>query len=831
MQEVIWLYLGARTDAFGPGQDKIARGIDPLMDAVASGEIFEAVGFVTVDVRQDKTAGATVASLAYLSPTGQSVDTGVDLAVSAPVRLTFADGEIERTDAGSLVQAANGDLFFSVPADRPDLLSLFATEEAGAREISTLRIAGRTQETETDLEKLSFAGTAEEEDQFSVTSDVIGILAVGTVEGTAGADLIDVNYIADLDGDLIDNLDATGANGELVESNDDFIDALGGNDTVLAGFGSDTVLGGDGADILDGGTGADLLFGGAGNDTLDGGTGTDPRDTDLQPIYAEVPAKALPEDITGTNERADFTVTTSSNEGSNASVFQSSGTNFWHIGNAPSGIPITPDPDPSSEIHTHVYTEGAVPTSIAGARLLVARLESSEFITVSLDGAVLDLNAAVAEGFVSFDNGGGNFAITADGRLTGLGTDPDAPVSISLTLEINIEHSELELAIATSGTNDGAVYQLFVDSNPPPSAFPETANDTLFGEAGDDLLLGRDGDDALDGGDGADTLDGGTGDDSLTGGASNDVFAPGPGNDTITDFGTGSGAIDDGDQTNNDFVDLSAFYNQANYDAAVLNGDIDPAAIRTPLEWLQADHGDDGILNDAFAGWGADNSLTINNGGVPVDAQALTFDTTNVMCFCRGTRIATARGQLPVEDLEVGDRVITRDRGYQQIRWIGSTSLEARAHIAPIIIRAGVMQNDRDLRVSPNHRLLMKGPMVEFFVGHSEVLVAAKHLVDDVQVLRAAPGRVEYFHILFDHHELVLSEGCWTESFHPGRVGWSTLCDGTRAEIIELFPDLDARTGISDMSTARYVVNRKEAMVLLSALRAQGAGMKEAVIC
>ena len=457
-------------------------------------------------------------------------------------------------------------------------------------------------------------------------------------------------------------------------------------------------------------------------------------------------------------------------------------------------------------------------------------LQTGETVSITVNGVAIDLNAAIASGDMTFDDGNGTYLIDGVGRITGATDDPVLTETNVLTVTIDIRMSQLGVTETTSFAGDGAIYELFVDANPLVPPRDSTANDTLFGEAGDDLLLGRDGDDVLDGGTGRDTLDGGTGDDSLTGGGASDVFLPGEGNDTITDFGTGSGATDDGDQANNDFVDLSAFYNQTTYDAAVANGDIDPAVIRNPLEWMRADLAD-GVLNDTAAGWDVGNSLTINNGGVPVDPQALNFDTTNVMCFCRGTQIATARGQIKVENLKVGDRVITRDRGYQQIRWIGSTLREAQAHIVPIIIRAGVMQNDRNLRVSPNHRLLMKGPMVDFFVGHTEVLVAAKHLVDDLRVLRAEPGWVEYFHILFDRHELILSEGCWTESFHPGRVGWSTLCEETRAEIVDLFPELDAKTGTSDMSTARYVVNRKEAAVLLNALRAQGAGIMDAVIC
>ena len=824
MQEVIWLYLGGR--GVGPGAGRPPQASAPEND-VASGGLFEARGFLSVTLRQDKTAGAPEAALAYLLPAGQPVETAAVQALSVSVRLTFADGGVGRTAGGTLIEAANGDLFYGLPADRADLLSVFAVGDAGPREPATLRITGHPREADTDLTALSFpqgfATVPPESDTAQAPAGDIGLLAGGgvpdgSVDGTDGDDLIAFFGGPDTD-DLIDNLDNTGALGGLVGSNDDFVDAGAGDDVVAAGFGSDTVLGGDGADSLLGQTGADSLLGGSGNDTLDGGVGTDPQDTDLRPLYVEVPAKALPENIAGSNGRADFVVTTSA-ETNLAVTDEGVLGRAWLIG----------EETATNDTFSHVYTEGLAPTSAPGVRILMSTLESGEFVTVRLDGVALDLNTAITAGQATFD-GGGSFAISGDGRLTGLLADPAASQAVFLTLDIAIEHGRLDIFFETGGDPDGAAYQVFVDSNPPPSMLTETANDTLLGEAGDDLLFGRDGDDLLDGGDGRDTLDGGTGDDLLTGGPGDDVFAVGDGQDTITDFGADSGLPADGDQTNNDFTDLSAFYNRATYDAAVANGDIDPAVIRNPLEWLRADHADDGLLNDAAAGWTPGNSLTINRGGAPVDAQALNFDSTNVMCFCRGTRIATARGQVPVEELEIGDRVITRDHGYQRIRWIGSTARVARADIAPIVIRAGVVQNARDLRVSPNHRLLMKGPMVEFFIGQSEVLVAAKHLVDDLRVLRAPPGWVEYFHILFDHHELVLSEGCWTESFHPGRVGWSTLCAETRAEIVDLFPGLDAMTGDSDISTARYVVNRHEAAVLVNALRAPGAGIKDAMAC
>ena len=54
----------------------------------------------------------------------------------------------------------------------------------------------------------------------------------------------------------------------------------------------------------------------------------------------------------------------------------------------------------------------------------------------------------------------------------------------------------------------------------------------------------------------------------------------------------------------------------------------------------------------------------------------------------------------------------------------------------------------------------------------------------------AQGGTVEYFHILFDSHEIVWAEGALSESFHPGQQGWKALDTATRSEILGLFPQL-----------------------------------------
>lgn len=188
-----------------------------------------------------------------------------------------------------------------------------------------------------------------------------------------------------------------------------------------------------------------------------------------------------------------------------------------------------------------------------------------------------------------------------------------------------------------------------------------------------------------------------------------------------------------------------------------------------------------------------------------------------VICFCEGTRILTPRGEVAVEDLRVGDLVITRDRGAQPLRWIGRARVAVGERTAPVLIRAGALGERlpaRDLRVSPQHRVLTKGPRLELAFGVGEALVPALHLIDDARILRdRSVDEVTYFHLLFDHHEVIWSEGLQTESFHPGRMGLGTLDEAARAEVLALFPEL-ATDAEAYGPAARPSLRRHEALSL-----------------
>ncbi|OOY02888.1 Hint domain-containing protein [Thioclava sp. F28-4] len=139
-------------------------------------------------------------------------------------------------------------------------------------------------------------------------------------------------------------------------------------------------------------------------------------------------------------------------------------------------------------------------------------------------------------------------------------------------------------------------------------------------------------------------------------------------------------------------------------------------------------------------------------------------------CFLAGTRIDTPDGPRPVERLKAGDLVITEDDGPQPLLWTGGRVCRGVGAYAPIRFAPGAMGNRRALYVSQQHRMLLRGWRAEIACAHSEVLVAAKHLVNGKSIRVAPRPRVQYRHLLFARHHILMAEGAPTESLFPGNV-------------------------------------------------------------
>jgi len=213
--------------------------------------------------------------------------------------------------------------------------------------------------------------------------------------------------------------------------------------------------------------------------------------------------------------------------------------------------------------------------------------------------------------------------------------------------------------------------------------------------------------------------------------------------------------------------------------------------------------GGDGYQQGAVAGLASTVEL--------VEGETYTFDTERtsheednyyedyVACFTTGARVETKRGLVEVQNLCIGDQILTADNGYQPLkmlcqRRIGTAELRAKSNLLPVCITRGALGQDlpaRDLRVSPQHRFVVNSPISKRMFGNREVLISAKKMT-------ALPGiyvddsveDITYYHLVLDAHEVIYVEYTPTESFFFGPMALAALSKAARDEIYAIFPAL-----------------------------------------
>ncbi len=195
----------------------------------------------------------------------------------------------------------------------------------------------------------------------------------------------------------------------------------------------------------------------------------------------------------------------------------------------------------------------------------------------------------------------------------------------------------------------------------------------------------------------------------------------------------------------------------------------------------------------------------------------------SVICFTPGTRLRTEAGDIAIEDLSPGDKILTRDDGPQEVLWTGHRRMSGARLFAmpdqrPIRLRRGALGVDRpqdDLVVSPEHRVLVTGRAAVDLWGEPEVLVRAADLVGDRHItVDHSLRETWYIHLMLDRHEVIWANGLEVESFHPGFMGLENLTGMQLESLLELRPELGQNADLYGPA-ARRMVNRAEAAILM----------------
>lgn len=731
--------------------------------------------------------------------------------------ITYVDGTTASVTA-KIAQTTTGELYLL-----PEIAgreSIQAVLEAGPIQSITLNSL-TTQGTGVTVDRL-----ASDFDDAYTDSDAGSFITIGSSDAdgtivTTAADVID-----GAGGD--DDIRAGGGNDTVYGGTGaDFIDADLDDDVVFGGAGNDDLRGGDGNDWIDGGTESDFIDGGAGNDTLLGGVGDDDlrggggldvilagegNDFVAAGTETDTVFGGSGQDSIQGNDGDDFLYAGAGNDtvsgdlgadliwgnGGNDSLSGLDGNDTIHGGAPPAAAVTIVNGDFSNGLTGWTTTgPGAANYNGTGSfNSFDGQVGDTFAQTITTQtGQAYQLSFTAAE----FSTGVGDHTIRAEildanGNVIATSTQTIADGSSqTLTLDFTSTTDAVTIRFTNTASTGTVVTDLQIDNvavTPAPTL--ETDDDTISGGIGDDLIFG---------------------------GAGNDTFVynAGDGLDTISDFNVGAtGTLSDGDATNNDFIDLSAFFDT--------------------IAELHDDYDDDGILNQSNAGnivWGQtvdySNNAQFGAGqgivfdGQTPDANSFTVENTNVVCFAEDTLILTPSGQVPISQLQVGDRVVTRDNGTKPILWIGrrhldQATLAANPHLHPVQLKAAFFGLDRDLVVSPQHGVLLHHDLR----GGSEILYRATHLAQlPGGGARVMLGRrtITYHHILFDRHEVVFANGMAAESLYPGPMSLGALGAPARQEMQSLFPDLGRMDVVQSYGpTARSYSRKRDLPPHLAAL-------------
>ncbi|MGB7244752.1 MAG: Hint domain-containing protein [Sulfitobacter sp.] len=188
-----------------------------------------------------------------------------------------------------------------------------------------------------------------------------------------------------------------------------------------------------------------------------------------------------------------------------------------------------------------------------------------------------------------------------------------------------------------------------------------------------------------------------------------------------------------------------------------------------------------------------------------------------VVCFLEGTLIETQNGPRPVQWLRKGDMIATADNGFQPLKAALNSRFVACDRTLPIQIKAHCLDNDQDLFVSPQHRILIANSMCELFFGEPEVFVAAKHLIGLPGIhATKVPKKISYYHLLLDRHEIIYSNGQPTESFFVGDMALLTLAKTQK------LMEREISQSNAKIEIARPTLKSYEARLLVSAMSKTG---------
>ncbi len=166
-------------------------------------------------------------------------------------------------------------------------------------------------------------------------------------------------------------------------------------------------------------------------------------------------------------------------------------------------------------------------------------------------------------------------------------------------------------------------------------------------------------------------------------------------------------------------------------------------------------------------GWYWDSHFDGSPTGFWTTDQNVSY-THSFVCFGAETPIKTITGWARADQVKAGDRVWTLDDGYQPVLWAGQRTVAGAGKCVPVVFAKGSIGNTQPLRLSQQHRVLIRSPLAELMMAHHEVLAPAKSFVGEHGITYGTCQEVTFVHLLLQQHHILNAAGALCESLFMG---------------------------------------------------------------
>lgn len=204
-----------------------------------------------------------------------------------------------------------------------------------------------------------------------------------------------------------------------------------------------------------------------------------------------------------------------------------------------------------------------------------------------------------------------------------------------------------------------------------------------------------------------------------------------------------------------------------------------------------------------------------------ITKSLMTMPTAHCTGIARGTSIKTPQGDIPIEQLHPGQRVLTQNAETRVILGIARCEMSRLTQIclpqfAPVYFPPSSVGAQHETCLAPDQSVCISGPSVYYEFGEQEVYLRAKEFTSQARSYQQnSPVDLTYFHVILDQPGVMRTEAHWVDSLTTSDVSPDWFADMCAAGQLKTVASMPIEMLQHPAPTRRHL-HRFEAQTLLA---------------